>query len=151
MKNVDSTLSRSLGPSFLGVASRGMDDLFDRLTEGNANGKTRSHQWMPPMSIWEQGEHYHLEMELPGHNQDDIELTFEDSKLRVSAKRSRPDESEREYLHDERCWGEFTRVISIPESVDPESIEAHFEKGLLHVQLTKRPEVMPKRIQINAK
>ena len=148
MKGLNSTLSRSLGPAVFGVASREMDHLFDQLIDGKANGS--AHQWMPPMSIWEEGEHYHLELELPGLKTDDIELTFEDARLKVTAKRERLSIESRKYLHDERSWGEFTRLISIPESVDPDSIEASFDNGLLHVTLQKRPEVMPKRIEINA-
>nr|WP_161501264.1 Hsp20 family protein [Rhodopirellula sp. SM50] len=39
----------------------------------------------------------------------------------------------------------------IPDSVDPEPIEANYENGVLHLLLKKRPEVMPKKITINAK
>ena len=150
MKGLNSTLSRSLGPAVLGVASREMDHLFDQLIDGKANGNG-NHQWMPPMSVWEEGEYFHLELELAGLSHDDIELTFEDSRLKVAANRSRCDSEGRKYLHDERSWGEFTRLISIPESVDPDSIEANYNNGLLHVKLQKRPEVMPKRIAIVTK
>ncbi|MDV6029413.1 MAG: Hsp20 family protein [Phycisphaera sp. RhM] len=43
------------------------------------------------------------------------------------------------------------RLLSIPDSVDPESIEADYRNGVLHLLLKKRSEVLPKRIKINAK
>ncbi|MCS7471060.1 Hsp20/alpha crystallin family protein [Stieleria sp. ICT_E10.1] len=149
MSGLHSTLSRSLGPGVLGVASREMDDLFDRLFTSGGNGRTKP--WWPSMSVWEQDDHYHLEMDLPGLANDDIDVTFEEGRLKIAANRSRVESEDRTYLHDERNWGEFSRLISIPDSVDPESIEANYENGVLHLLLKKRPEVMPKKITINAK
>ncbi len=149
MSGFNSTLSRSLGPNAFGVASREMDDLFDRLFHsGPANG---SKTWAPPISVWEQGESYHLEMDLPGFAEDDIEVTFEDQRLKVSAKRPQPDGEERKYLHNERWWGEVSRSVPLPDSVDPDSIEAWYADGVLHLSMSKRPEVLPKRIEIATK
>lgn len=149
MTGSSSTLSRSLGPKLFGVASREMDDLFDRLFYPSGNGS--AHKWVPPVSIWEVGEHFHLEMDLPGVAAEDVEITFEEGRLRISAKRDRQSEDDWKYLHDERWWGEFNRLISIPDSVDPDTIEARYNNGVLHVQLTKRPEVLPKKIAIKTK
>ena len=150
MTGFNSTLSRSLGPSVIGVAGREMEDLFDRLFATNGNGHT-ARKWVPPISVREEGEHYHLEMDLPGFAGNDIDMTFEESRLKISAKRTRDNTDDRKYLHDERSWGEITRLISVPDSVDPESIQASYEGGVLHVQLAKRPEVMPKKIEIKTK
>lgn len=150
MTGFNSTLSRSLGPNVIGVASREMDDLFDRLFHSHGNGNT-ARQWMPPITVWEEGEYYHLDMDLPGFAGNDIDLTFEDGRLKISATRTRDQVEDRKYLHDERCWGEITRLISIPDSVAPDSIQASYDGGVLHVQLAKRPEVMPKKIEIQTK
>ncbi|QDV86033.1 Hsp20/alpha crystallin family protein [Stieleria magnilauensis] len=149
MSGFSSTLSRSIGPSVLGVASREMDELFDRLFASGGNGKTKP--WWPLMSVWEEGDHYHLELDLPGLANDDIEVTFEEGRLKIAASRTRPESEKRSYLHDERHWGDFSRLVSIPDSVDPESIEADYQNGVLHLLLKKRSEVLPKRIKINAK
>lgn len=148
MTGFNTTLSRSLGPNF-GTASREMDDLFNRLF--HTNGDSASRQWMSPVSIWEEGDRFHLELEAPGVSADNIDLTFEDGRLKVSVQRMQSDDDSRKYLHNERYWGEFTRTISIPESVDPESIEADYTHGVLHVQFAKRPEVMPRKIEITTR
>lgn len=149
MSNLKTNVSRSLGPNVFGIASREMDELFDRLFHTNGNGHSR--QWVPPMTVWEEGECFYLELDLPGLREDDIEVTFEDSKLKISAKREREDDQNRKYLRDERNWGELDRVVSVPESVDPESIEASYDAGVLRFQFAKLPEVMPKRIEITKK
>ncbi len=146
MSNFNSTLSRSLGPSSIGISSREMDSLFDRLCY--QNGSATSRQWTLPLSMYEEGECFYLEMETPGVGPDDIELTFEDGRLVATVKRCRNEDDGRNYLHDERCWGEARRLISIPDSVDPESIQANYRDGVLHVQFAKRPEVLPKKIPV---
>ena len=150
MTGFNSALSRSLGPSVLGVASREMDDLFDRLFHPSGNGSA-SRKWMPPISVWEEGEHFYMELDLPGFADNEIDVTFEEGRLKVSAKRTRDEAEGRNYLHDERWWGEVTRVMSIPESVDAESIEANYDNGVLRLQCKKRPEVMPKKIEVTTK
>ena len=150
MTGFNSTLSRSLGPSVIGVASREMDNLFDRLFYSEGGRSPRS--WMPPVSVWEEGKHYHLEMDLPGTSREEIEITFEDGRLKISATRTQGNQNgERRYLHDERWWGEISRSIAVPDSVDVESIHATYRDGVLHVELAKRPEVLPKKIEIAAK
>lgn len=149
MSGLNSTLARSLGPSVFGIASREMDSLFDRLFYPNEHGMAQT--WAPPISVWEEDNHYHLEMDLPGLKQDDLELTFEEKRLKISARRYRQDDDGRKYLHDERGWGEISRLVSVPDSVDPESIEASYDDGVLHVRLTKRPEVLPRKIEIASK
>ncbi len=147
MTGFNSALSRSLGPSTFGVASREMDDLFDRLFHTNGNGNA-ARAWMPPLTAWEQGEYYYLELDLPGFRDEEIDVTFEEGRLKISASRARDDAEGRNYLHDERWWGEVTRMIAIPDSVDAESIQASYDHGVLRLQCAKRPEVMPKKIEI---
>ena len=149
MSGFNAIRSRSLGPSVLGVASREMDDLFDRLFY--PSGNVKSVQWMPPISVWEEGDHYCLEMDLPGLEPEEIEVTFQEGSLKISGSRSRHESEGRKYLQDERCWGDISRLIAIPDSVDPDSIEANYDDGVLRVELAKRPEVMPKKIEIATK
>ncbi len=152
--------ARSLLPGAFGVAGREMDDLFDRLFQGE-NGCTSS-RLAAPMSVWEEGEHFHVEVELPGFSQDAIDVTFDKGTLSISGSRELPGKKEaaegdqaesprRKYLHNERSYGSFTRNISVPDGVDADSISAQFDAGVLHISLTKKPEVMPKKIEIKSR
>ena len=42
----------------------------------------------------------------------------------------------------------MTRTVTLPESIDPDSIAAELTDGVLHVMVTKKPEAQPKRIEI---
>ncbi len=127
---------------------REMNDLFNRVYEMPGNGRNRT-GWMPAATVWEDDNSYHVDLELPGLARDQLEVTFEESRLVVSANRPRP-EGEYRVHHDERLWGEVTRAFSLPETVDPESIEANLADGILSITLVKRPEVLPRKIEIQA-
>ena len=149
MSSSTSRHARSFLPAAFSVAGREMDDLFDRLFQPDSNGQ--SHRFSAPVAIWEEGEHFYVEVEMAGVTQDAIDLTFEKGFLKVSAKRESPASEERKYIHNERSYGDVTRTISVPEGVDPESIDAELSNGILRLQLTKRPEVVPKKIEVRTK
>ena len=121
-----------------------VDSLFDQFF-ASRSPQTRARV---PASFWEEGDKYHLELDVPGAAQDDIELTFDKGLLTISHERAAPEDTAREGWHDERAYGKFSRVATLPDSVDPDSIEASLSAGVLHVTLTKRPEAQPKRIEV---
>lgn len=103
--------------------------------------------WHAPASIWEADNAYHIELDAPGVHKEDVELTFDKGTLQVTLERKAP-EGERTNWHNERGYGKVTRAVSLPDTVDPESIAAEFSNGVLHVSVTKRPEAQPKKIDI---
>ena len=100
-----------------------------------------------PASVWEDGGSYHVELDVPGVMRDQVELTYEKGTLRISTERQAPEET-RSGLVDERRYGKVTRTVTLPESIDPESIMAELNSGVLHVTVAKKPEAQPKRIEI---
>jgi HSP20 family protein len=100
-----------------------------------------------PASVWEDSDSYHVEMDVPGVARESVELTYEKGTLRITTERSAPEE-QRTGLVDERRYGKVTRTVTLPESIDPESITAELTNGVLHVTVNKKPEAQPKRIEI---
>jgi HSP20 family protein len=137
------TLANSRMPKSFESAQRELDTWFDQFF-GNARP---AQAWYAPASLWEGEEHFHIELEVPGVKHDDIELTFEKGVLRIAAER-KPAEEKRKYWHQERRYGRVERYVSLPESVDPDSIEAELREGVLHVTLAKKPEAQPKKIGV---
>jgi HSP20 family protein len=131
------------------MGGREMNELFDRVFELPGNGRARG-SWLPAATVWEDEKSYHVDVELPGVDRDQVEVTFEEGRLVLSAKRPRP-EGEYRTHHDERSWGEVTRAFALPETVDAESIEANLANGILSINLVKRPEVLPRKIEISSK
>lgn len=133
-------------PRPFGNATREMDQLLESLL-GTGNGGSSAARWLAPVALWEEEGRFHLEMELAGVKSDDVDITFEDNALRIKAQRNLT-ETQRKYWHNERVFGEVARVITLPDTVDPNSIEAALVDGILHVTIAKRPETQPKKIAV---
>ena len=122
-----------------------IDPWVDRLVSLGEEAFTSARQ--APLCVWESEQQVFVEVELPGVARDDLELLLEQGKLTVRAER-RVSDPERRYLHCERQFGTIERVIALPESIDADQVEARLEQGVLHLQLNKKPEVLPKKIQV---
>ncbi|MGA7566914.1 MAG: Hsp20/alpha crystallin family protein [Terriglobales bacterium] len=46
-----------------------------------------------------------------------------------------------------RQYGSFTRSFTLPSSVDPGQVSAHYDKGVLKINLAKKVEAKPKQIK----
>ena len=105
--------------------------------------------WYAPISIWEDEDHFSVEVDLPGVQNDDIDVTVEKDVLQVTAE-CKPPEDERTYLHLERRYGKFERAVSLPDTIDCGSVEAELKDGILHIKLAKKPVTQPKKISVKS-
>src|SRR3954471_23620770 len=122
-----------------------MDQLIERFMGGN--GHETAEKAYPAANLWEEEGRWCVELELPGVKQEDIDITLEKNSLRVAALRKAP-AGERSYWHQERTYGQFERLFTLPETVDPAGIEAELADGVLHLTLAKKPEAQPKKIEV---
>jgi HSP20 family protein len=105
--------------------------------------------WSPAMEMYEKGDSYVIRLELPGVKSDEVDISMSGETLTVKGER-KPSEDirEEEYQLCEVCYGSFTRAVTLPESVDPDRIEAIFNNGLLEIRLPKAEEIKPRQIKI---
>jgi HSP20 family protein len=103
--------------------------------------------WRAPASIWEADNMFHIEVDAPGVAKEDVELTFDKGALQITLERKAP-EGERTNWHNERGYGRVSRSVSLPDTVNPETISAELTNGVLHVTIQKRPEAQPKKIEV---
>jgi HSP20 family protein len=125
--DLEGVVERFFGPS--GIRVRGSSPFF------------------VPASLWEEGDAYHVELDVPGVNRENIDLKFESGALANTVERAAADES-RNGLADERRYGKATRTVALPELIDPETIAAQLADGVLPVTMSKKPEAQSKRIEI---
>jgi HSP20 family protein len=120
---------------------------FDSPT-GAGNGGSR--RWIPAMDLVEEGDHYVLRADLPGVSEGDVKVELEDNVLTISGERKSEHEERKDgFYRVERASGAFSRSLTLPEGTDPDSIQAHFEKGVLEVRVPKPEERKPRRVEIN--
>jgi HSP20 family protein len=89
---------------------------------------------------------------VPGLDPSKIEVNLERGVLTISGER--PDDlssqEQNANVHiNERFSGQFRRVVSLPEEVDPDGVSANYREGVLHISVKRREEVQPRRISVH--
>ena len=127
-----------------------MNRLFGTFFDSPAGGNGgRLGRWIPAIDLIEEGDHYVLRADLPGLNEDDVKVELEDNVLTISGERRSEHEDKKEgYYRIERASGSFSRSLTLPEGVDPDSVHANFDKGVLEVSIPKPEERKPRRVAI---
>lgn len=124
--------------SFMRDFMNDMDRLFGGFGFGTPTlfrgAENQSMAWSPQVDISERDGQLLIHADLPGMKQDDIRVNVEEGVLTISGERSSEHEQNQGNVHRrERSYGSFMRSIALPEGVDPESIKASFENGVLEV------------------
>ncbi len=105
----------------------------------------------PPVDIYEDEQKLVLKLEVPGVKQDDIDIQVEGRTLTVRGERKFHNEEKQENFHRvEHRYGTFARSFTLPSTVDPESIEANYDAGVLQLQLAKKAQARPRQIKIGS-
>ena len=143
--------------SFVTIAD-GMDRFFNHLnTDFFENSLFDFHpiteqNHFPKIDVTETKGEFLISAELPGIDDKDIEVTLDDGTLTIKGEKKIEKESDQgEFYSRERSYGLFQRNFKVPETIDPNKIDASFNKGILTVKLPKTPESKRevKKIPIN--
>lgn len=102
------------------------------------------------MTVVREGEGIRLAFDVPGLTEEELAIVFEDGVLSISGERKSNLPEGAKTLHNTRQFGRFERAFKIPETFDPESVDAVLESGVLTIRLTKRPELQPRSISIRS-
>ncbi len=106
------------------------------------------------MNVLEVDGKYLVQAALPGINVEDADLTVRQNTLTLKVKYTEPLGQEQlkdaTYLLHEFGTGEFTRTISFPKDVDADAVQAHYDRGILTVEIPVAAHAQPRRIQIRA-
>jgi HSP20 family protein len=92
--------------------------------------------WSPAADAYESSGEYVFQVEIPGVTLSDVKLEVHGRRLRVSGTRPEVDSSSR-FLRMERVYGEFVREFEIPTGIDPDTISASLESGVLTITAPK--------------
>jgi HSP20 family protein len=76
--------------------------------------------------------------ELPGLDDEDIDVSLSQGVLTISGEKKQENEKKgRNYYHVERSYGSFQRSVPLPSEVDAGKVDAVFRKGVLTITLPK--------------
>lgn len=131
------TFNRFFGPEF--------DRLFETLADGDM-----AQAWVPAVDVFEEEGALVARFEVPGFSSEDLNVTLEDGVLTVAGERAfEVDQQDKQFHRREMARGLFKRALHIGDAYDPERVTATYKDGILEVRIPKRPEVLPRKIEIS--
>ena len=136
----------------LAATERQVDRIFTDVFGSPAEPRTVSEPtfFRLPMNVEEKDGKYLISAPVAGFKPEEVEVSDADGALTISAKHSEEKESNRNgYIRREVVSGNFYRRIPVGD-VDPNSISAGFEDGVLKVSLPAPSRPEPVRIAINS-
>ena len=84
-----------------------------------------------PLNVWEDENDVYAEADLPGLDPAKLEVTVtEGNQLTIQGERG-PGDPGAVWVRQERPFGKFTRVVTLPALVDADEVEAKYENGVL--------------------
>ncbi len=114
---------------------------------GEAPGQTAG--VFPPVNIYDDGESFLVRAEMPGADREALEITARGDQLTIRGERVlSPAEAPASYHRREREGGQFRRVVTLPQRVDANGVNASYANGILEVRLPRVAEAQPRRVQI---
>jgi HSP20 family protein len=104
-----------------------------------------------PTDVSEDENALQITMELPGVNPDNVRLSLENNVLTIRGEKQQEFDENNERIHrSERVYGVFERTFVLPNTVDPDRIEARFENGVLVVRIPKAERARPREIPLSS-
>lgn len=112
---------------------------------------------LPKVDVKETKDSYDMYMDLPGMDENDVNVELDHNVLKISSvrtenKEDKGDKNEKEgkYLIRERRMTSFSRSFTLPEDVDGSKISATFKNGILALTMPRTSAPAPKKIAITA-
>ena len=118
---------------------------------GTTETEARHGSWAPAVDIFERDDNLIIRAELPGVEQQAIEINVENNTLVLRGERKRDGELEDENAYRlERVFGVFTRSFTLPKTVAPDGIAASYKNGVLEIRLPKAEQAKSRKIAVEA-
>jgi len=94
---------------------------------------------VPSVNIHETDKEFFVELAAPGLTKKDFKVSIENGMLTISAeKKLEKEEKDKAYTRKEFSFTNFSRSFMLPENVNEDKIEAHYEDGVLKLQVLKK-------------
>ena len=105
---------------------------------------------IPEYHINREEEAVEIRVQLPGVNEESLDINLENQWLRIKGSPDSLDTEGFERIHVEFLTTDYECEFKIPNTVDPEKITAKLDNGLLTLVLTKSEAYAPRNISVNA-
>lgn len=105
--------------------------------------------WDMAVDLYEHKGNLIAEMNLPGIDPEKVEVTFQNDTLKIVGKREDEKEiKDKTFFFKEIRRGEFERIVTLPEKVKSEKMEAHYHNGVLKIMMPLVETRSPEKIKV---
>lgn len=130
------------------------DNVFDHFLFNREDGSEFNGHFTgsPHTNIVDEGDKFSIELALPGYSKEQISMKLHEDILTVNANVEDNSQTDRKFITREFGLKNFSKRFTIPQTLDPESISAEFNNGILSITVSKKEEARKKEpieVQIN--
>jgi HSP20 family protein len=105
--------------------------------------------WVPAVDIRETENELVVKADVPDMKFEDIDVRLENGTLTLRGERKFEEQKKEGGWHRvERSYGSFERVFTLPDTVNPEGVQADYKNGTLTVTLPKKEIAKPRQIKV---
>lgn len=116
-----------------------LDDIFDNFMTARDRNEMKC-------DIYEKDGNYHIEMDVPGFDKNDISIEEKDGYLTITAeKQNEENTEEKNYIKRERVYGKYQRSFYLGD-LDTDNVEAEFNNGTLKLVIPKKEVTENKKV-----
>jgi len=146
-----STLSYSESPLFAEFRrlEQQFDELFGGWTPWTGGIRSLPAGTFPAINVGSNPDSATVYVFAPGIDSKSLDVSLQENVLTVSGQRDIPVEPNATYYRQERFGGAFRRVISLPDDVDPDKVEATYKDGIVQITVQRRESTKPRQIEIH--
>jgi HSP20 family protein len=102
----------------------------------------------PPINIGATPEQVDVYLFAAGLDPKTLDISLQQNLLTVSGERQAPVREEVNYYRKERFDGPFRRLVTLPDDVDPDRVEAGYRDGVLEIHIKRREATRPRQIEV---
>jgi len=142
----------SFGPGGVFDEFRRLENQMDQLLRGSSwPAEIRSMQrgTFPPLNIGATPERVDVYVFAAGLDPKSLDLSIQQNLLSIAGSRNVEVNENVDYYRRERFNGDFRRVISLPDDLDPERVDAKYRDGVLQITIQRRESARARQITVN--
>jgi HSP20 family protein len=145
--------TRSLRTHPLFSMQKELSRLFDDFAGFENTGNNQVFAFSPRLDIHDTDSELHISAEIPGIEEKDVEVSLKDGNLYISGekKSTREEKQEQGRKYVERSYGKFERVISLPDNLKEDEVDAVFKNGVLEIRIPKEAPAQPQHRKIEVR
>jgi HSP20 family protein len=103
----------------------------------------------PPINIGSTADQVDVYLFAAGVDPKNLDISMQQNLLTIDGERRLISEEGADYYRKERFDGAFHRVVSLPDDIDPEQVEAHYRDGVLRITVKRRESSKPRQIEVH--